>query len=99
MNWFIKWYWLDLWKNKPGVWPNAWGWIRLILPYQKLFYESASMHDKYYTLGWNILDKNRADIQFLKGCLNASNSTLSKCFAYLYFYSVYIFWFLFYFWK
>ena len=89
---FIKWYWLDLWKNKPGVWPNIFGWFRILIPGQKIFFTPALYHDLEYTLWWNELDKNKADLKFYKWCLENSKTKFQKKLAWFYFYSLKMFW-------
>lgn len=90
--WFIEIYGLNLWKNKPGVWPNAWGRFRIIIPGQKIFFTPALYHDLSYSLWGNELDKNRADINFYKWCLEISKNRFQKKLATIYFYSLKIFW-------
>ena len=94
LNWGI-----DLWKNKPGVWPNAWWWFRILIPWQKIFFTPALYHDLAYTLWGNELDKNKADLDFYKWCLNNSKNNFHKKLASIYFYSLKLFWLFCFNWK
>ncbi len=99
MNLLYKIYNIDLWKNKSGVWPNAWGWYRIIIPGQRAFYKPACTHDIAYTLWGNEIDKNRADINFYNDCMNNSPKSYHKTLAWIYFYAVKIFWLFCFNWK
>lgn len=60
----IELYWLDLSKGKSGLGPNSWGWLRIFLPYQKLFYPDACEHDEWYTKWYRECDKIIYDERF-----------------------------------
>ena len=82
---------LSYWKKWIG--PNQLGILRYLLPYNKLFHWSAVLHDNLYSISFN---KERADKIFLKSMLWVSKNIIQIFFAYLYYYLVKNFWFLFY---
>ena len=82
---------LSYWNK--WLWPNQLGILRYLLPYNKLFHWSAILHDNLYEISFN---KKRADEMFLKSMLAISNNKIQRTFAFIYYYLVKIFWFLFY---
>ena len=95
----IKLYGQDLSKWKPWVWPDNWGWLRVVIPYQKTFYNATLNHDILYTQGWEIQDKNSADNLFLKLALSSSKNKCEEYFALLYFEIIVSYGCLFFNWK
>jgi len=70
-----------------------------ILPYAKLFRVAARFHDIGFLNGWSEDDKKRIDLMFLRLMLAVSKNSLQRFFAYLYYYLVHYFWFLFFRYK
>jgi hypothetical protein len=89
-------WWIDLSKWKQWLWPNYWGWFRLLIPYVILFNKPWIIHDYQYWIGQN---KKQADLMFYRLCLSLSKNNLQKFFSLLYFLLVKYFWFIFYKWK
>lgn len=85
---------MRLWFWKKWLGPNIFWIIRYLLPYNKLFHHAAVLHDNLYYISYN---KERADKMFLKIMIVLSQWNIIKLlFAYLYYYLVKIFWFIFY---
>lgn len=83
----------DLGKNKPWLWPNSWGKIRILFPYHSLFYQASVWHDIWYTRGWNNQDKQRVDELFYKMMKWVSKNHLQNWFASLYYFLVKQYWY------
>ena len=82
--------WLDLSKWMSWIGPNSWGSIRHLLPYHKAFHKCWCFHDQQYTL-W-VLPKKYIDDKFLEMMLGTKTW---KPFAFLYYFLVKMFWWLF----
>ena len=82
---------LSYWNK--WLWPNKLGIFRYLLPYNKLFHWSAILHDNLYEISFN---KKRADKMFYKSMLAVSSNKMQRIFAFIYYYLVKKFWFLFY---
>lgn len=81
---------LSYWKKWIG--PNKMGVIRYLLPYNKLFHWAAILHDNLYEISFN---KKRADEMFYRSMLAVSKNKIQRTFAFIYYYLVKKFWFLF----
>ena len=71
---------LSYWND--GLWPNHWGILRYLLPYNYRFHKAACFHDTMYQLKW---DKQKADEWFYRLMLTKSKTKLHKTFAKIYF--------------
>lgn len=78
----------DLKKWSCWLWPNSWWYIRILIPYQGLFFDEACEHDILYSWWWTKEDKIFADIQFYLWCLNKSENILQFYISSLYYYWV-----------
>jgi len=92
-------WWIDLWYNKKGLWPNSWGWIRIFFPYSSLFYVASIQHDIWYSNWYLKKDKIRVDNMFFLMMLIVSKNYIQRFFARFYFYMVKFFWFLYFNYK
>jgi hypothetical protein len=90
---------LDLSKWMSWLWPNSWGWVRITLPYSDRFYAPACYHDLWYTEGGNEEDKNRIDLKFYFDCLCECDSNMSEAIAYIYYYILKCYWYLYFNYK
>lgn len=92
-------------KNRYWLGPASWSQKLLSwLPYGKLFNYPAYEHDVNYSIGGNRFDKKHADSKFARGMLKicVSKTTwnpLSYLFAFIYYFAVAIFGFIFFNWK
>ena len=71
---------LSYWND--GLWPNHWGILRYLLPYNYRFHKAACFHDTMYQLKW---DKQKADEWFYRLMLAKSKTKTQKTFAKIYF--------------
>jgi hypothetical protein len=90
---FIKWYGLDLSEWNTGIAPDNWGWFRIIIPYQKLFYQARKYHDIAFSRWWDRNDLIKANEMFYRMCLRVSKTYLQKKIAWLYFFLVKSYWY------
>lgn len=84
---------VDLWYNKPWLWPNKWWIIRHLLPYHKLFHKCWVFHDYAYS---KLEDKDKADWLFYQMMRAVSKSKLQLHFAEIYYNLVKEYWYIFY---
>lgn len=64
--------WVDLSAGKTWIWPNSWGWLRLLIPFQVKWHSAAKRHDEDYD---NLIDKNESDLRFLNTILSSMVET------------------------
>ncbi len=83
---------LDLSKWRSGLWPNSWGWFRILIPYQEKFYKASCYHDIAYDLWVNEDDKRQADRDFYLHCLRECNNKFEWQFARFYYFLVKSYW-------
>lgn len=90
----IKWYGLDLSKGRSWLWPNSWGWIRILIPCQKRFYKWSCIHDYLYWEWFTEDGRSHADKSFLYINTECCDNYLQLCLASLYYKLVRRFWYL-----
>lgn len=88
---FITWY--DLRKWYRGLWPNRWGYWRILIPFSGRFYIPSCFHDEWYYLWKEDKDRIKYDEEFLIWCKEYSGKNIiAHWFSYIYYKWVSRFW-------
>lgn len=74
------------------LWPNKLGILRYALPYNGVFHIAARYHDIAYWRWWSEITRQKIDLMFYRLMLSASQNSLQRLFAKLYYYLVQKFW-------
>lgn len=80
-------------KGKIWLWPNSWGVLRYILPFNWLFHIAARYHDVGYERWWTEDDRKKVDEMFYRLMISVSTNILKIMFAKLYYKLVRKFWY------
>ena len=82
----------DLAKDTSWLWPNAWWYWRLFIPYQNRFRVASQLHDSLYDKWTTEIDKGWADFEFYYACLHVCSTPIQRGVACLYYELVKAYW-------